>query len=182
MKETSQKSKLADLDTIDKQIITLLQQNPSITHTEIAEKIERSQPTVGLRINKLFESGLFKIQSGVNLKKTELYLAKISVKTKDPNLISDVCNACPFMLNCFRIDGEYNVCFFLASSDLKVIDQIVNIHFRSKTGTKRTKTEIITATAKSFILPIDFNGQMKHNPLNHEECLTECKYCQQIIP
>lgn len=182
MKETSQRPKLVDLDVIDKRIITLLQQDPSITHTEIAERINRSQPTVGLRINKLLDSGLFKIQSGVNLKKTNLYLAKISVKTKDPNIISDVCNACPFMLNCFRIDGEYNACFFLTSSDLKIIDQIVKIHFRTKTRTKRTKTEIITDTANTFILPIDFNGQMKHNPLNHDECYEHCKYCEQIIP
>lgn len=174
--------KLEQLDSIDKQIITLLQKDPSITHTEIAERIDRSQPIVGLRINKLLESGIFQIQTGINFDKTNFYLAKISVKTKDPNLIKDVCKTCPFMLNCFRTDGEYNACFLLASDNLKVIDKIVNIHFRSKTGTKRTKTEIISEIARPFILPIDFNGQAKHNPLNHEECLVECKYCKQVIP
>lgn len=174
--------KLEQLDSVDKQIITLLQENPSITHTEIAKKINRSQPTVGLRINKLLEADIFDIQAGINFSETEFYLAKISVKTKDPNLLQDVCDTCPFMINCFRTDGEYNACFLLTSNDLKVIDQIVNTHFRSKSGTKRTKTEIISEIARPFILPIDFNGQMKHNPLNHEECLTKCKYCEQIIP
>lgn len=173
---------LSDLDSIDKKIITLLQNDPSMTHTEIAKQINRSQPTVGLRINKLKESGIFEIQTGINFNNTQFYLAKVSVKTKDPKLISEVCNACPFMLNCFRIDGEYNSCFLLAATNLQIIDQIVNIHFRSKTGTKRTKTELITDTAKPFILPIDFNGQMKHNPLNHEQCFEKCQYCDEIIP
>lgn len=174
--------RLDQLDAIDREIIILLQENPSITHTEIAKKIGRSQPTVGLRINKLIESGVFKVQAGVNFNEAQFYLAKISIKTKDVNIVQDVCKTCPFMINCFKIDSEYDACFFLASSNLKVIDQIINIHFRSKSGTKRIKMEIITEIANPFILPIDFNGQMKHNPLNQDECLTKCKYCDQIIP
>ena len=41
------------LDDVDRQIITLVQEDPHITHTQIAEKINRSQPTVGMRIKKL---------------------------------------------------------------------------------------------------------------------------------
>ncbi len=173
---------LENLDAIDKQIITLLQQNSDITHTEIAEKVNRTQPTIGMRVNKLLESGMLQVQAGLNLKKTGFYLAKIKVKTKNPQLVQDVCRVCPFMINCFRINGEYNSCFFLAAENLKIIDQIVNIHFRTKSGTKRTQTEIITKTAKPFIIPIDFNGQAQHNPLNPKECLVKCRYCEQLIP
>ena len=31
------------LDSIDKQIISLVQEDPNLTHTQIAEKIDRSQ-------------------------------------------------------------------------------------------------------------------------------------------
>ncbi|MHA1350914.1 MAG: Lrp/AsnC family transcriptional regulator [Promethearchaeota archaeon] len=41
------------LDDIDRKIITLVQDDPNLTHTQIAEKISRSQPTVGMRIKSL---------------------------------------------------------------------------------------------------------------------------------
>jgi DNA-binding Lrp family transcriptional regulator len=41
------------LDDIDRKIITLVQGDPNLTHTQIAEQINRSQPTVGMRIKKL---------------------------------------------------------------------------------------------------------------------------------
>jgi len=33
------------LDDIDRRIITLVQDDPNLTHTQIAAKIDRSQPT-----------------------------------------------------------------------------------------------------------------------------------------
>ena len=41
-----------ELDQIDKQIIQILNEDPNLTHTKIAEKVHRSQPTVGNRIKR----------------------------------------------------------------------------------------------------------------------------------
>ena len=46
------------LDDVDIKIISLVQEDPNLTHTQIAEKIDRSQPTVGMRIKKLEKSGI----------------------------------------------------------------------------------------------------------------------------
>ncbi len=56
------------LDDIDRQIISLVQDNPALTHTEIASRINRSQPTVGMRIKKLEKSWHLKIKPGKNFK------------------------------------------------------------------------------------------------------------------
>ena len=61
------------LDNTDRKIISLLQENPKVTHSEIAEKIKRSQPTVGMRIKKLTKKGILRIQPGINFKKVDLF-------------------------------------------------------------------------------------------------------------
>ncbi|MEJ2248602.1 MAG: winged helix-turn-helix transcriptional regulator [Candidatus Lokiarchaeota archaeon] len=53
-----------ELDEIDRKIIKIIEENPNITHTEIAERVDRSQPTVGLRIKHLEEKGILNFQAG----------------------------------------------------------------------------------------------------------------------
>ena len=69
------------LDEIDRQIITLIQEDPNLTHTQIAEKINRSQPTVGMRIKKLEKEGILQFQPGINFKKVDLFLATVELNT-----------------------------------------------------------------------------------------------------
>jgi len=94
------------LDDIDRKIISLIQQEPNLTHTQIAKKINRSQPTVGMRIKKLEKSGILQFQPGINFKKVELFLAKVELKTKNPEEILEMAKFCPFMRNAFRLSGE----------------------------------------------------------------------------
>ncbi|MCK4381432.1 MAG: AsnC family transcriptional regulator, partial [Candidatus Lokiarchaeota archaeon] len=106
------------LDDVDKQIIALVQEDPNRTHTEIASKINRSQPTVGMRIKKLEKNGILQFQPGINFKKVDLHLATVEIKTKNPKEIMYMAKHCPFMLNAFKLSGEHNVCILLASSKL----------------------------------------------------------------
>ena len=119
------------LDDIDRRIITLVQEDPSLTHTQIAEKINRSQPTVGMRIKKLEKEGILQFQPGINFRKVDLYLSTVELNTKQPNEILEMAKFCPFMLNAFRLSGSHNICILLASSKLDKLDNIVNYHFRS---------------------------------------------------
>lgn len=163
------------LDDIDRKIISLIQQEPNLTHTQIAEKINRSQPTVGMRIKKLEKSGILQFQPGINFKKVELYLAKVELKTKNPEEILEMAKYCPFMLNAFRLSGENNICILLASSHLDKLDNIVNYHFRNNSEVLSVSMEIIVDIAKDFILPIDFDSE-NHNPTIEDGCGDKCKY------
>ncbi|KKK46377.1 hypothetical protein LCGC14_0576430 [marine sediment metagenome] len=49
------------MDDIDKKIITLIQEDPDMTHSKIAKVIKKSQPTVGIRIKKLRDFRFLKI-------------------------------------------------------------------------------------------------------------------------
>ncbi|MFX1525782.1 MAG: Lrp/AsnC family transcriptional regulator [Promethearchaeota archaeon] len=163
------------LDDIDRQIISLVQENPALTHTEIATKINRSQPTVGMRIKKLEKSGILQFQPGINFKKVDLHLATVELKTKNPEEIMSMARHCPFMLNAFRLSGEHNICILLASSKLQKLDNIVNYHFRNNPQISNSSMEVVIEIAKDFILPIDFDSE-DHDPTIEEGCGKNCKY------
>ena len=161
------------LDEIDKKIISIVQEFPNSTHTEIANQINRSQPTVGMRIKKLEKEGILQFQPGINFKKVDLYIAMVEIKTKNPEVIMAMAKHCPFMLNAFRLSGEHNLCILLASSQLIKLEKIVNYHFRNNTD--YVSMEIITDIAKDFILPIDFDSD-EQDPNELEGCGDQCKY------
>ncbi|MFX1479887.1 MAG: Lrp/AsnC family transcriptional regulator [Promethearchaeota archaeon] len=163
------------LDDIDRQIISLVQENPALTHTEIATKINRSQPTVGMRIKKLEKNGVLQFQPGINFKKVDLHLATVELKTKNPNEIIDMAKHCPFMLNAFKLSGEHNICILLASSKLQKLDNIVNYHFRNNPEIQHASMEVVIEIAKDFILPIDFDSE-DHDPTIEEGCGEKCKF------
>lgn len=163
------------LDDIDRQIISIVQEDPNITHTDIAERINRSQPTVGMRIKKLEKSGVLVFQPGINFKKVNIFLATVEVKTKDPDELMEMAKCCPFMLNAFRLSGEHNISILLASSKLDKLDNIINYHFRRNPDIGSVSMEIVTDIAKDFILPIDFDSE-NHNPTIEDGCGEKCKF------
>lgn len=168
----SQKLKL---DDIDRQIITLVQEDPNLTHTQIAERINRSQPTVGMRIKKLEKSGILQFQPGINFKKVDLFLATVEINSSNPEEIMEMASCCPFMLNAFRLSGEHNIFILLASSKLDKLDAIVNYHFRKNPEVSLVSMEIVTDIAKDFILPIDFDSE-HHEPNEEVGCGEKCKW------
>ncbi|MHA1618079.1 MAG: Lrp/AsnC family transcriptional regulator, partial [Promethearchaeota archaeon] len=65
-------SLLSKLDDIDKSIIKILQDDPNITHSQIAKELSRSQPAIGARIKKLTEKGILATQIGVDFSNPEI--------------------------------------------------------------------------------------------------------------
>ena len=162
------------LDEIDRQIISLVQKDPALTHTEIADQINRSQPTVGMRIKKLEKSGILQFQPGINFRRVDLYLATVELKTKNPDEIIEMARYCPFILNAFRLSGDHNISILLASSKLEKLDNIVNYHFRNNPEISTVAMEIIIDIAKDFILPVDFDSE-HHDPSIKNGCGEICK-------
>lgn len=163
------------LDDIDRRIITLVQEDPNLTHTQIAEKINRSQPTVGMRIKKLEKEGILQFQPGINFRKVDLFLATVELNTKHPDEVLDMAKFCPFMLNAFRLSGEHNICILLASSKIDKLDNIVNYHFRMNPGVSSVAMNMVTEIAKDFILPVDFDSE-DHIPTLEAGCGDKCKF------
>ncbi|MFX0058228.1 MAG: Lrp/AsnC family transcriptional regulator [Candidatus Hodarchaeota archaeon] len=150
-------SEVFKIDDIDKNIIELIQKEPTLTHTEIAKKVNRSQPTIGMRIRKLESSGVLKFQAGINIKTTDLFLARVEIQTLKPQEIIDLVKDCPYMLNAFRISGTSNISIFMVSPKLDHLDHIVNRHFRTNPNVSSVYLDIVTDVTNDLVLPFDFS-------------------------
>ena len=150
-------SKVFNIDQIDKNIIEIIQREPMLTHTEIAKKVNRSQPTIGMRIRKLEEAGVLKFQAGINVKTMDLILARVEIQTLNPDDTIDLVKNCPYMLNAFRLSGMSNLSVLIISDKLTHIDEIVNHHFRKDPNILEVYMDIITDVTNDFVLPFNFN-------------------------
>jgi DNA-binding Lrp family transcriptional regulator len=158
-------SRVFKIDEIDKNIIELIQREPTLTHTEIAKRVNRSQPTIGMRIRKLEDSGVLKFQAGINVKTMDLILARVELQTLKPLEIIDLVKKCPYMLNAFRLSGSSNVSILVASTKLNHLDKIINRHFRKNKNILNVHMDIITDVTNDFVLPFDFD-------------YSKCEYCK----
>ncbi|MFX1274765.1 MAG: Lrp/AsnC family transcriptional regulator [Promethearchaeota archaeon] len=142
------------IDEIDEKIIEILQKEPNLTHTVIAKKVNRSQPTIGHRIKKLVDSGLLSYHAGLNLKNIDLCSAKVEIKTNNPEHVNNVINHCPHMIHALEISGQNNFEIIIISEQLKDLDKIVNYHFRNNPEIKKVKMEVILDIYNDLIIPI----------------------------
>lgn len=168
------------MDDIDKKIFTLIQEDPSMSHSEIAKMIKKSQPTVGIRIKKLMDSGILKIQPGINFKNAAITLVIVNLKTKNPQNLFEMVRRCPYMLNAFNLSGDYNVSIFLASSDIRQLYDVVNNHFRANSEVQKVSMDIISNIAQDFILPMNIYSKAFILPLESRSD-TYCEYCKKAI-
>lgn len=147
-------SKNFQMDEIDRQIVEIVQKNPTITHTKIAQKVERSQPTIGLRIKKLRENGILEYQAGMNLRTADVYLGRLDLNTNNPEKYITLVDNCPYMINAYRLSGKNNLSVLIAHEAINNIEQIVNNYFRNEADVTHLELNIISQVAKDFILPV----------------------------
>ncbi|MFX1488565.1 MAG: Lrp/AsnC family transcriptional regulator [Promethearchaeota archaeon] len=163
------------IDQIDCKIMDLIQKAPNLTHTEIANHVNRSQPTVGMRIKKLEKLGVLKYQAGINIKVADLCFARIEVQTKNPKKVIEIVKRCPFMLNAFRLSGNSNISILLVGLKFSDIDNIVNLHFRNDPEVIKVHIDVITDVVNDFVLPIDLN--LEFGELDLGSCCCEKCTC-----
>jgi len=163
-------SEVFNIDEIDKNIIELIQKKPTLTHTEIAKKVNRSQPTIGMRIKKLESSGVLKFQAGINVRNMDLILARVEIQTLNPGEILELVKKCPYMLNAFRLSGTSNLSILLVSPKLDHLDNIVNQHFRKDPNISSVYLDIVTDVSNDFVLPFDFNFEKCHKNSDGQCC------------
>ncbi|MFX1236160.1 MAG: Lrp/AsnC family transcriptional regulator [Promethearchaeota archaeon] len=149
-------NELLGIDEADKKIIEMIEENPDITHSKIAEEIDKSQPAVGARIIKLERKNLLTKQVGFNIKEVDIKVAIVYISTKDVDGIVNKIVSCPFINHAFKISGEFNLLCFIAASDLQTIEKLVDLCFRKDPDVINVKTNILIESIHDFVVPIDF--------------------------
>ena len=162
--------KLLDIDETDKRIMELLQDDPEMTHSEIAEKVHKSQPAVGARIIKLRRKHLIAENVGVDFQQLNLKLARIDLATKDVTTLWERFNKCPYITNCFKLTGEYNMMIEILAPNLKSIDLFVDNCLRSDPLILELKVNYFIDSLRKYVVPLVFSIETYET----QGCTYEC--------
>jgi len=158
-----------NIDDIDKEIITLLQENPEISHSEISRKVKKSQPAVGARILNLQRKNLLSTQIGINFKDIDLKLAKVEMMTKNVDQVLKKLQNCPFVMNAFKQSGNMNLFALVAVDDMKLCTKFVDNCLRKDPNILSINVNYIISTMKNLVLPINFEIE-KYSSCSTSEC------------
>jgi Lrp/AsnC family leucine-responsive transcriptional regulator len=141
------------LDTIDYQILDLLQRDARATQMQIAAAVGLSQPSVADRIRKLEESGA--IQGWVarlDAKRMGNDIrAFIGVRISHPrhhDAFTRRILEIPEVLECHRVAGLDSYVLKVVTRDTGSLDDLISGQLRRLSGVTRTQTTIVLATVK----------------------------------
>jgi Lrp/AsnC family leucine-responsive transcriptional regulator len=161
------------IDDVDKKILHLLSQNPEVSQVDIAERLGISQPAVSARIHKLKETGVLAYLVGADVKKAQLFLAKIDVGTANTEHVLDLLNKCPLYLNSFLTSGRYNLTILLIGENIRSIMSCVDSCLRPDPIIKEMEFNLFITPIRDFIVPIKPILDKK----NITPCEKDCSTC-----
>ena len=166
---------LKGIDEIDKKILRALSENPVLSQLELSEGLKISQPAISARLHKLKETGVLAYSVGTDIKKSQLFLAKIDIVTTSTENIILFFDKCPLYLNSFLTSGKYNLTVLLVGENMRSIMSCVDSHMRNDPLIKDMEFNLIVTPIRDFIVPIRPILEKKENVPCEPE--TGCNNC-----
>lgn len=124
-KSEEEESMPAELDTIDLKILTLLQQDASLSTAELAERVGVSQSPCWRRIQRLREEGYIKSTVAIVDRQKLGFMMQIFAQIKMSRLTDELraelvrqINAIPEILECYTVFGEMDVMMKIVAPDV----------------------------------------------------------------
>lgn len=122
---------MPDLDTMDRSILRVLQQNARITNAELAEKVGLSPSACSRRLDILEKNGVI---GGYHARLSHkaldykmIAMVHISLSGQFAKTLSEFESAvklCPNVLGCYLMSGEYDYILRIAARDLEDYERI----------------------------------------------------------
>jgi Lrp/AsnC family leucine-responsive transcriptional regulator len=143
-----------EIDDLDRKILSLLSENPQISQAALSESLEISQPAVSARIHKLEEKGALAYLVGTDVKKAQLFLAKVEVSTDHVEQVLNFLDTCPLYLNSFLTSGKNNMTILLVGENIRSIMSCVDSHLRQGLQVRNMEFDLIVTPIRPLIVPI----------------------------
>ncbi|MBI5660788.1 MULTISPECIES: Lrp/AsnC family transcriptional regulator [Ignavibacterium] len=143
------------IDSIDKQILTILQQDAQITNVELSRKIGISPPAMLERVKRLEKNGIIKryvaiidpskVSKGifalVSVSLSAHQLASIDQFTKQINKLDEV-------LECYHVAGEEDFILKIAVSSIEEYENFILNKLIKLNGVSKVNTKFVLSTVK----------------------------------
>lgn len=167
------KTSIGDLDETDRKIMSMLIENPKMSQAEISECLKISQPAVSLRMRKLEDKGVLAHLIGTDIKKAELFLAKVDITTNRVEQLLETLNKCPLYLNCFLTSGKHNMTCLMLGENIKSIMSVVDSRLRQNLPAENIEFDLIVTPTRPMIVPIKPQQERK----KISPCGADCSTC-----
>ncbi|MEI5990914.1 Lrp/AsnC family transcriptional regulator [Enterococcus crotali] len=120
------------MDSIDYQILELLEKNARISITELSQHISLSSPAVKERILKLEEKGIIEgYTTKINYKKLgKTVEAFILFETSNCKAFREFCSQQPDVLECHRLAGKYSYLVHITTSSMEMLEVFIDNSLR----------------------------------------------------
>lgn len=141
------------MDSVDAQILELLQHDARTTQADMAKAVGLSQPSVAERVKKLEERGYIKgyVTLVDPLKLGKDITAFIGVGIEHPKFFDAFAKkvlALPDVLECHRVAGEDSYLLKVRTENTRTLDQLLVEQLRTIPGVTRTQTTIVLSSIK----------------------------------
>jgi len=144
------------LDTTDKKILTLLQENGRMTNAKLAQEVGLSPPAVLERVRRLEQSGIIeKYVAILDRKQAGFGLQTIVMVCLSHHQISSLQNVMERLtrmdevLECHQLTGEVDFLLKVAVQDMASYTDFVNNKLSGIPGIQNVKTSFILETLKN---------------------------------
>jgi Lrp/AsnC family transcriptional regulator, leucine-responsive regulatory protein len=143
-------SEAPELDSIDLQIISILQEHGRIPHVKLGEQVGLSAPSVIERVKKLEDSGIISgYHATVDAKRLGRDVtAFIGVSISHPKTIAlfeETVDLLDDVLECHHVTGEHTVLLKIKTTNTAALEKLIRT-IRLIDGVARTETMVVLST------------------------------------
>ena len=151
----------------------MLGENPQLSQAEISNRLKISQPAVSARIHKLEEKGVLARLVGTDIKKAQIFLAKVDLSTNNVEEVLKFLEKCPLYLNCFLTSGRHNMSCLLVGENIRSIMSCVDSRLRQNLPVRNIEFDLIVTPTKPLIVPVRPQTERK----KITPCGADCSAC-----
>ena len=134
------------MDSIDKKILDLLQDNGRITVKEITQTISLTAPAVSERIKRMEKEGIIEGYTAIvdpkKIGRNVHALINVSIQPQDRENLLNLVEQEPLVAECYHVTGDYSYLVRVDAHEIADLEKLI-IKFQ-KMG--RTSTQIILST------------------------------------
>ena len=165
------------LDTIDKKIITLINEDWEQGITSIGRKVNLSHTAVRSRLRRL-KRDLIKVHCNVDIEQLGLKLFLICLEARFKSKVVDHVKNCPKIINFFDTYGEHNFIILAVAENIDTMESMIEQCF-SFNFTDITKYTVVPLTNSPFMYqPLKFYTKKEKQQMkcNFETVCSDCEF------
>lgn len=143
------------IDSIDKQILSILQQDAQITNVELARKIGISPPAMLERVKRLEKNGIIKryvaIVDPSKISKGIFALVSVSLSAHQLSSIDQFTRQIKKLdevLECYHVAGEEDFILKIAISSIEEYEKFILSKLTKINGVSKVNTKFVLSTVK----------------------------------